>query len=57
MPQDPVQKQKMNTFRELIDRINANTVTIGTFYHPELATNQKMPFIGPVRKVMKGMFT
>ncbi|XP_014271167.1 ganglioside-induced differentiation-associated protein 1 isoform X2 [Halyomorpha halys] len=56
IPQDPVQKQKMNNFRELIDRINANTVTIGTFYHPDLAQNQKYPFIAPVRKVMKADF-
>ncbi|CAG9761571.1 unnamed protein product [Ceutorhynchus assimilis] len=49
--QGPEVRQKINHFRDLIDTINGNVLTIGSMIHPELATgSKKVPFIAPVRK-------
>ncbi|XP_066148080.1 ganglioside-induced differentiation-associated protein 1 isoform X2 [Euwallacea fornicatus] len=43
-------KQKVTNFRNLIDNINGNVLTVGSLMHPELATgSKKIPFIKPVR--------
>jgi len=50
MDQGDEVRQKVVQFRSLIDKINGNHLTIGSFLHPELATgSKKVPFIGPVR--------
>jgi len=46
-------RQKVIHFRNVIDPIPANVVTIGSFYHPQFVGKPKAPFIGPVRKVLK----
>ncbi|KAL1517839.1 hypothetical protein ABEB36_001551 [Hypothenemus hampei] len=44
-------RQKVTFFRGLIDKINGNVLTIGSFLHPEFANGPKrVPFIAPVRK-------
>lgn len=43
-------RQKVTYFRSIIDKINGNVLTIGSFLHPETATgDKKIPFIAPVR--------
>ncbi|XP_066256128.1 ganglioside-induced differentiation-associated protein 1 isoform X2 [Euwallacea similis] len=43
-------KHKVTNFRNLIDKINGNILTVGSLLHPELATgSKKVPFIAPVR--------
>lgn len=50
MDQGDQVRQKVVEYRSLIDKINGNHLTIGSFLHPELATgSKKVPFIGPVR--------
>ncbi|XP_073968882.1 ganglioside-induced differentiation-associated protein 1-like isoform X2 [Rhodnius prolixus] len=56
IPQEPSIKQRVNHFRELIDRIPANTVTMGAFYHSEFICKPKLPFIAPVRAFMRAGF-
>ncbi|KAL1129075.1 hypothetical protein AAG570_013607 [Ranatra chinensis] len=46
-------RQKVSYFREIIDKIPANVVTVGSFYHPDLVHKPRLPFIAPVRAVMK----
>lgn len=51
MDQGPQIKQKVVHFRNLIETLNGNVLTIGTLLHPEVVTgNRKIPFIGPVCK-------
>ncbi|GLV34856.1 Gdap1 [Carabus blaptoides fortunei] len=45
-------RQKVNYFRNIIDEIPANVVTIGSFFHPKLVDSPKIPFIAPVRRQM-----
>lgn len=45
-------RQKVNHFRNIIDEIPANVVTIGSFFHPQLVGKPKLPFIAPVRRQM-----
>ncbi|KAK9502831.1 hypothetical protein O3M35_011528 [Rhynocoris fuscipes] len=56
IPLDQALKQKVNHLREIIDRIPANTVTMGTFYHTEFISKPKLPFIAPVRAFMRAGF-
>lgn len=51
MEQGAEVRQKVTSFRNIIDKINGNVLTIGSLLHPELATgSKKVPFIAPVRK-------
>ncbi|XP_075225050.1 ganglioside induced differentiation associated protein 1 [Lycorma delicatula] len=52
MPTDqgPQVRQKIEHFRDIIDQLPANVITMGSFLHPEFAPNPKLPFIAPVRK-------
>ncbi|KAF7266828.1 hypothetical protein GWI33_019856 [Rhynchophorus ferrugineus] len=44
-------KQKVVHFRNLIETLNGNVLTVGTLLHPEVVTgSRKIPFIGPVCK-------
>lgn len=47
-------RQKVNYFRNIIDEIPANVVTVGSFFHPKLVDSPKIPFIAPVRRQMAG---
>ncbi|GBP19812.1 Ganglioside-induced differentiation-associated protein 1 [Eumeta japonica] len=44
---------KINKFRDLIEALPAGVITVGSFCHPHLCGNPKMPFILPVREVLK----
>uniref|UniRef100_A0A146L7G2 Ganglioside-induced differentiation-associated protein 1 n=1 Tax=Lygus hesperus TaxID=30085 RepID=A0A146L7G2_LYGHE len=55
-PLEPIQRQKTERFREMIDKIPGNTVTMGALYHTQYVANPKLPFIGPVRSMMKSSF-
>ncbi|XP_014243295.1 ganglioside-induced differentiation-associated protein 1 isoform X2 [Cimex lectularius] len=55
-PVDSAERQKMKQMRELIDRIPANSVTMGSFYHTEDVCGPKLPFIRPIRLFMKAGF-
>lgn len=48
-------RQKVIHFRNIIDEISANILTLGSFSHPQLVGSPKIPFIAPVRKIMSGM--
>lgn len=51
MDQGPEVRQKVTHFRNIIDEIPANLITLGSFIHSDLAANPKAPFFSPVRKV------
>ncbi|XP_045450744.1 ganglioside-induced differentiation-associated protein 1 [Melitaea cinxia] len=40
-------------FRELIEALPAGLITVGSFFHPHLCGTPKLPFILPVREVLK----
>ncbi|XP_047534624.1 ganglioside-induced differentiation-associated protein 1 [Vanessa atalanta] len=40
-------------FRELIEALPAGLITVGSFFHPHLCGSPKLPFILPVREVLK----
>ncbi|KAJ0178274.1 hypothetical protein K1T71_006097 [Dendrolimus kikuchii] len=44
---------KINKFRELIEALPAGVITVGSFFHPYLCGTPKLPFILPVREVLK----
>ncbi|XP_050296805.1 ganglioside-induced differentiation-associated protein 1 isoform X2 [Anthonomus grandis grandis] len=51
--QNPEVRQKVIYFRNLIDKINGNVLTMGSFIHPEFAAGvKKVPFIAPVRNAL-----
>lgn len=50
MDQGPEVRQKIIHFRNILDQIPANVVTLGSFYHTKFVYKPKMPFITPVRK-------
>ncbi|XP_060519297.1 ganglioside-induced differentiation-associated protein 1 [Cylas formicarius] len=52
IPMEPEVRQRVTYFRGIIDKINGNVITIGSFIHPETASNPKLPFIGPVRSAL-----
>lgn len=43
----------INKFRELIDALPAGVITVGSFFHPHLCGSPKLPFILPVREILK----
>ncbi|VVC86747.1 unnamed protein product [Leptidea sinapis] len=45
--------KNINKFRELIEALPAGLITVGSFYHPKLCGRPKLPFILPVREVLK----
>lgn len=47
-------KQRVAYFRNLIDEVPANLLTVGSFFHPNLVDKPRIPFIGPVRRAMVG---
>lgn len=46
----------VNKFRDLLDALPAGLITIGSFFHPHLCGSPKLPFILPVREVLKSNF-
>ena len=46
----------VNRFRDLIDALPAGLITIGSFCHPHLSGSPKLPFVLPVREVLKSNF-
>lgn len=46
--------ERHNHFHTVINDLPADVITIGSFYHPDLVRDPKLPFILPVRKHMKG---
>ncbi|XP_047504719.1 ganglioside-induced differentiation-associated protein 1 [Pieris napi] len=45
--------KNVNMFREMIEALPAGLITVGSFFHPHLCGTPKMPFILPVREVLK----
>lgn len=45
-------RQRVVYFRNIIDKLPVGIVTMGSFFHPELTKNPKIPFIAPVRKAL-----
>lgn len=45
--------QKVDKFRDLVDALPAGVITVGSFYHPHLCGKPKLPFVLPVREVLK----
>lgn len=54
---DPKVLYKINKYRELVDALPAGVITMGSFYNPHLCGKPKLPFILPVREVLKSKFT
>ncbi|XP_072947713.1 ganglioside-induced differentiation-associated protein 1 [Epargyreus clarus] len=50
---DPKVLVNINRFRELIEALPAGVITVGSFFHPHLRGTPKLPFILPVREVLK----
>lgn len=50
---DAYERSKVEKFRKIIDALPAGIITMGSFFHPELCENQKMPFLKPIRKVLR----
>lgn len=54
MDQGPEIRQKILHFRAEIDKLPANVITVGSFFHPDFCTNLRYPFFIPsVRKHLK----
>ncbi|CAG9793886.1 unnamed protein product [Diatraea saccharalis] len=45
--------ERINKFRDLIEALPAGVITVGSFCHPHLCGSPKLPFILPVREVLK----
>lgn len=45
--------ENINQFRELIEALPAGVITVGSFYQPHLCGRPKMPFILPIRELLK----
>lgn len=43
----------VNKFRDLIEALPAGVITVGSFFHPHLCGSPKLPFIMPVRELLK----
>ncbi|XP_026762506.1 ganglioside-induced differentiation-associated protein 1 [Galleria mellonella] len=43
----------INKYRELIEALPVGVITVGSFFHPHLCGRPKLPFILPVREVLK----
>ncbi|XP_041987107.1 ganglioside-induced differentiation-associated protein 1 [Aricia agestis] len=51
--QDSKVLMNVNRFRELIEALPAGVITVGSFFHQHLCGSPKLPFILPVREVLK----
>ncbi|XP_023936772.1 ganglioside-induced differentiation-associated protein 1 [Bicyclus anynana] len=51
--QDNKVLSNINKFRDLIEALPAGLITVGSFFHPHLGGTPKLPFILPVREVLK----
>lgn len=47
-------RQKVIHFRNIIDPVPANVITVGSFFHSKFVGKPKAPFIGPVRRLLAG---
>ncbi|XP_014271165.1 ganglioside-induced differentiation-associated protein 1 isoform X2 [Halyomorpha halys] len=47
--------ERHNHFHTVIHDLPADVITIGSFYHPEVVRDPKLPFILPVRKHMRNV--
>ncbi|CAH2039603.1 unnamed protein product, partial [Iphiclides podalirius] len=45
--------KNVNRFRDLLEALPAGVITVGSFFHPHLCGTPKLPFIFPVREVLK----
>lgn len=54
--QDDKVLSNINKFRDLMEALPAGVITVGSFFHPHLAGTPKLPFILPVREVLKSKF-
>ncbi|KAL0871912.1 hypothetical protein ABMA27_004366 [Loxostege sticticalis] len=45
--------ENINKFRDLIEALPAGVITVGSFFHPHLCGSPKLPFILPVRELLK----
>ncbi|XP_071451722.1 ganglioside-induced differentiation-associated protein 1 [Hetaerina americana] len=52
LDQGPGIKQKVLHFRNILDQLPTDVITLGSFYNPDFCQNPKPPFIKPVRKLM-----
>lgn len=43
----------INRFREMLEALPAGLITVGSFFHPHLSGTPKLPFILPVREILK----
>ncbi|XP_059053915.1 ganglioside-induced differentiation-associated protein 1 [Achroia grisella] len=43
----------INKYRELIEALPVGVITVGSFFHPHLCGRPKLPFVQPVREVLK----
>lgn len=56
MDQGPEIRQKVTHFRNIIDEIPANLITVGSFIHSDLVASPKAPFFRPVRSTLVSKF-
>ncbi|CAH0694119.1 unnamed protein product [Spodoptera exigua] len=43
----------INRFRDMLEALPAGLITVGSFFHPHLSGTPKLPFILPVREILK----
>lgn len=43
----------INKFRDMIEALPTGLITVGSFYQPQLTGTPKLPFILPVREILK----
>ncbi|KAG6462712.1 ganglioside-induced differentiation-associated protein 1 [Manduca sexta] len=43
----------ISKFREVIEALPAGVITVGSFFHPHLCGSPKLPFILPIREILK----
>lgn len=46
----------ISKFRDLLETLPAGVITVGSFFHPHLCGSPRMPFIQPVRELLKSEF-
>lgn len=47
---------KINKYRDLIEALPAGVITVGSFIHSHLCGRPKLPFVLPVRELLKSMY-
>ncbi|XP_068618420.1 ganglioside-induced differentiation-associated protein 1 [Battus philenor] len=45
--------KNITKFRDILEALPAGVITVGSFFHPHLCGKPKLPFIFPVREVLK----